>query len=126
MQSASTSGDGFSDGDKVALGLAPADVLSLSLTGFGKGVDAQALVQWSVGLQTADGVNRSAVQALSTASSGVKTYQILYSPSLANPEWICVKTGTVELSGVQTLVSEVEASVGVDPLKGFFRVRLVP
>lgn len=126
VQSASTSGDGFSDGDKVALGLAPADVLSLSLTGFGKGVDAQALVQWSVGLQTADGVNRSAVQALSTASSGVKTYQILYSPSLANPEWICVKTGTVELSGVQTLVSEVEASVGVDPLKGFFRVRLVP
>lgn len=122
----STAGDGFSDGDKVALGLAPADVVSLSLTGFAVDAEAQPVIQWVLGVQKAGDVNRSLIGALSTSSSaGTATYQILYSPTLSNPDWRCVRTGMVPLSGVQTLVSAVEDSVAVEPGKGFFRVRLV-
>jgi len=121
----SSSGDGYADGDKLALGLAPADTLSLSLTGLDAADPLNPVVQWSVGVQKASGVNRSLISALSTVTGGVVGYEIVYTPSLSNPQWRTVKTGTVTLSGVQTLVSAVESAAVEESVKGFFRVRLV-
>lgn len=121
----SSSGDGYADGDKLALGLAPADTLSLSLTGLDAADPLNPVVQWSVGVQKASGVNRSLISALSTVTGGVVGYEIIYTPSLSNPQWRTVKAGTVTLSGVQTLVSAVESAAVEESAKGFFRVRLV-
>ena len=121
----SSSGDGYADGDKLALGLAPADTLSLSLTGLDAADPLNPVVQWSVGVQKASGVNRSLISALSTVTGGVVGYEIVYTPSLSNPQWRTVKSGTVTLSGVQTLVSAVESAAVEESAKGFFRVRLV-
>ena len=114
-RSASTAGDGFTDGDKTALGLNPADSLRLDVTGITL-ANGQPEVQWSVE------VEKSATASLSLAPE--VTYELLYTPSLGNPQWQVVRSGKVALDGVQTLTSQIESAVSVDPAQGFFRVRL--
>jgi hypothetical protein len=113
----STADDGYRDGDKVALGLLPADRLGLRLTGVSVGTGMLPEIGWSVE------VERSGVSVLSAAP--VVTYQVLYTPSLTAPQWTVVAEGTVALDGVQTLTSRIRETVqGIDPAQGFFRVRL--
>ncbi|HON47310.1 MAG TPA: PKD domain-containing protein [Kiritimatiellia bacterium] len=116
--SASTAADGFTDGAKVALGLNPADKLSLGLIdlSFANGLPE---VTWSVG------VERSADATTQSLTPEGVTYELLYTPSLANPQWQVVQSGTVSLDGVQSLTSQIEAAASdIDPAQGFFRVRL--
>jgi hypothetical protein len=116
--SASTAADGFTDGAKVALGLNPADKLSLGLIdlSFASGLPE---VTWSVG------VERSADATTQSLTPEVVIYELLYTPSLANPQWRVVQSGTVSLDGVQSLTSQIEAAASdIDPAQGFFRVRL--
>jgi hypothetical protein len=54
----------------------------------------------------------------------VVAYELLYTPSLANPQWQVVQSGTVGLGNVQSLTSQIEAAASIDPMQGFFRVRL--
>ena len=117
VNSASTAADGFTDGAKVALGLNPADKLSLDLTGisFANGLPA---VTWSVG------VERSTDATTQSLAPEVVAYELLYTPSLANPQWQVVQSGTVGLGNVQSLTSQIEAAASIDPMQGFFRVRL--
>ncbi|NLG01710.1 MAG: LamG domain-containing protein [Lentisphaerae bacterium] len=114
-RSASTAGDGYNDGDKTALGLNPADALRLDVTGITL-ANGLPEVDWSVA------VERSGVSTLSLAPE--VTYELLYTPSLSNPQWQVVRSGKVALDGVQTLTSQIESAVSVDPAQGFFRVRL--
>ncbi len=128
-QKASSSGDGYKDGDKVALGLSPADTLRVYLTSLeAGGAVQQPQVQWTMEVQKAAGTAKTALSLFSSTSSGsAATYEVLYTPSLSNPQWRTVKTGTVALSGVQALTSEIETALAseLDPAKGFFRVRLL-
>jgi hypothetical protein len=127
-RAASTSGDGYSDGDKVLLGLAPEDTLRLNLTGLNVSDALQPEVQWTVEVQKAAATSPATLSLVSsTATSDTVTYEVLYTPSLTNPQWQRVQSGTVALDGVKTLTSRIEASLtsGVDPAQGFFRVRLL-
>ncbi len=127
-QKASSSGDGYLDGDKVALGLSPADTLRVYLTGLAASAAVQPEVQWTMEVQKAVGTTSPALSMLSSTTSGsAATYEVLYTPSLSTPQWRTVKTGTVALSGVQALTSEIETALAaeLDPAKGFFRVRLL-
>ncbi len=97
------------------MGLNPADALRLDVTGITL-ANGQPEVQWSVE------VEKSATASLSLAPE--VTYELLYTPSLGNPQWQVVRSGKVALDGVQTLTSQIESAVSVDPAQGFFRVRL--
>lgn len=114
-QATSTAGDGYTDGDKVTLGLDPADTLRLDVTEISLASGLPA-VQWVVEVQKSD--------ASTLSLAPVATYELLYTPSLANPQWQVVRSGTVALDGVQTLTSQIESALSVDPVQGFFRVRL--
>jgi len=116
-RAASTAGDGYSDRDKTNLGLNPADVLRFNVTDISF-ADGLPEVAWSVE------VEKAGVQTMSLAPE--VTYELLYTPSLVNPQWQVVRSGTVDLDGVRVLTSQVEAAAAasVDPNQGFFRLRL--
>jgi hypothetical protein len=111
----STSGDGYKDGDKVALGLLPADWLGLRLTGVSV---ADGVLSGTVEVERAD------VSLLGMAPT--VTYQVLYTPTLSkNAIWTVVDEIGVELrNGVQSIERNVGGLSGVDSTQGFFRVRL--
>jgi len=119
---ASTSGDGFSDGDKAALGLVPGDVLALGVTGLdltATGAD----VQWRLNVQRSDPAKSALLSALvGGTSTGEVQYFIDATPSLANPAWETVGSGTVTLEGSKTLLEQVRTAAL--PAASFFRVRL--
>jgi hypothetical protein len=119
----STSGDGFSDGDKAGLGLSPADVLALGVTG----IDVNALgadVQWRLNVQKSDPAKNALLSAIvGGAGTGDVQYFIDATPSLANPAWETVASGTVTLEGTKTLLEKVRSTETL-PAASFFRVRL--
>jgi len=122
----SSAGDGYSDGDKVALGLSPVDTLHLNLTGLSTDAALQPAVRWTVEVQKASTTDRSVLSLVSgTVAADTVPYKVMYTPSLTNPQWVCVKSGVVALDGVQALTSKIEGSVNqLDPARGFFRVTL--
>jgi len=124
--SSSTAKDGYADGDKVALGLSPEDTLRLNVTGLNLGADLVPVVEWTVEVQKADGTDSNTLGLLSsTAPGSTVSYQVLYTPSLENPNWQPVQSGTVSLSGVQSLQDKITAVTQIDPSLGFFRVKLL-
>lgn len=123
---ASSAGDGYTDGAKAALGLAPTDTLNLNVTGLTWSGDDALKVNWTVGVQTT-GISDSEVLGLvsETAAGGDVPYRILYTESLLDPQWVEVGSGTVKLSGVQALTTEVgNTANAMSPAQGFFRVTL--
>ncbi len=121
--SASTSGDGFSDGEKASLGLAPGDVLALTVTGIDVAASG-ADVQWRLAVQKTDPAKSALLSALmGGTSTGDVQYYIDATPTLVNPAWETVATGTVSLEGTQTLLKQVR-STAAKPAASFFRVRL--
>ncbi len=120
---ASTLGDGYTDGDKVSLGLAPQDALTLALTDLGVG-SGGAAVQWKLDVLKDASVNRALLSSLvGVSGDGTVNYYIDYSASLLNPAWTTVRTGSVTLDGSQTFEGQIDTSM-IDLSKGFFRVRL--
>lgn len=122
-QSVSTLGDGYLDSDKIALGLAPQDALSLTMTDLGVNATGAA-VQWALDVTKDATVDRALLSSLvGVSGDGTVSYYIDYTPSLQSPAWTTVRTGAVKLDGAQTFTGLIDTSA-IDLSKGFFRVRL--
>ncbi len=124
--SASTASDGYTDSDKISLGLSPSDLLSLGVTGLGVSPSA-ASVQWQLNVKRSTAVDRAYLSSLSgVASDGTVRYYVEHTPSLLNPAWTVVETGTVALEGTQNKLDQIDKQALESSATGFFRVRLVP
>ena len=124
--SVSTAHDGYTDADKLSLGLSGADTLAFGLTGISTAVSGAKDLTWKLDVAKAASVSRSFLSAITgVASDGTVTYSIEYTPSLLNVSWQSVQTGTVKLDGTQTFEQMIDAKGVIDPAKGFFRVRLI-
>ena len=119
---ASTSGDGYSDGDKYVLGLNPLDKLTLRMTGVDVSSGMIPEIDWSIS------VKRTGVSLNDKTSGEIWIgFEVVYAQDLSTPisQWQVVRRGKVNQNGVQENVTEVNA-LSIDPASGFFRVRLVP
>ena len=124
--SASTVADGYTDAQKISLGLSGSDSLSLGITSLGVSGAGAANLTWELDVQKAAGVSRTFLSAVTGVSSdGTATYVIEYTPSLLSADWQPVQTGDVTLDGSSTYSKVIEAAGVIDPAKGFYRVRLV-
>jgi hypothetical protein len=122
--SVSTAGDGYTDSDKISLGLSPSDLLSLGVTGFGVN-PAVANVQWQVSVRKDASVDRALLSTLTgVVTDGTVPYYIEFKASLDAPAWTAVETGRVTLDGTQALIDQVDRQAIEYSDKGFFRVRL--
>ena len=122
----STAGDGYTDADKLSLGLSGSDTLAFGLTAINRAGSGKTDLTWKLDVTKAASVSRAFLSALTgVASDGDVHYYIDYTPSLLNANWQNVRQGTVKLDGGSTIVEPPIDSQGViDPDKGFFRVRL--
>ncbi|MDD4016995.1 MAG: PKD domain-containing protein [Kiritimatiellae bacterium] len=122
----STAGDGMADGWKISLGLAPADTLLPDLTGLSLN-DSGVTVQWKVAVSEASDVNRTLVSSYAT-TLGTASFEVLFTPSLQNPDWQVVATGYATLAegtgGVSTTIERTQQALQAAPVQGFFRIRL--
>ena len=124
--SASTAGDGYSDSQKISLGLSPSDLLSLGVTGIGVNPTV-ANVQWQLNVQKDASVDRAYLSTLAgVTSAGDVQYFVEFKASLEDPSWSVVETGTVALDGTQTVLDQISKQAIENSEKGFFRVRLSP
>jgi len=124
--SASTVADGYTDAQKISLGLSGSDSLSLGITDLGVGGSGVANLTWELDVQKAANVSRAFLSAITgVASDGTATYVIEYTPSLLNANWQPVQTGDVTLDGDKTYKKVIDSTSAIDPAKGFYRVRLV-
>ncbi|MBP5509294.1 MAG: hypothetical protein J6Z49_00075 [Kiritimatiellae bacterium] len=103
--------------DKLALGLAPTDSLSLSLTGI-KG----AMLSWTLEVGK-DRTLSSAARSLLGAEGTVCTYTVEYKATL-DGTWKPLATGTVALDNVQQMKDSIQAAIDANPKSCFFRVVL--
>ena len=109
--------------ENINLGLAPEDTLELSVAGLGL---ANGLMQltWNVDVDRAESsLSQGMLKLMSANPDGEVTYYVDFTPSLSNPTWSTVKTGTVQLEGTQTLINQIGVDTAAEP-SGFFRVRL--
>ena len=118
---ASTAGDGYSDGDKYALGLNPQDTLALRLTGVDISSGMLPEIDWSITVQK----SRYSLSSATPDQTWIG-YEVVYAPDLSTPmsQWQVVRRGKVNLDGEQTVTDDKTSTI--DPASGFFRVRLVP
>jgi len=126
-QSASTAGDGLTDGTKLGLGLAPADTLAVDVTGLSLS-GTEASVQWSMAVQKAEDASRALLSSLAPATGTVR-YEVLFTPSLQAPDWQVVAGDEVTLEsgtdGLSTRIERTQQALQAAPAQGFFRIRLV-
>ena len=109
--------------DNLLLGLAPEDELELSVAGLDL-ADGVTHLTWNVDVVRADSsLSQDMLNLMSASSDGEVTYYVDFTPSLSNPSWSTVKTGTVKLEGAQTLINRIGIDAASAP-SGFFRVRL--
>ena len=103
--------------DKLALGLAPADTVNLSLTGI-----KDAALTWTLEVGR-DASTGAATRALLGADGGVCTYTVEYKATL-DGTWKPLATGTVALENVQRMQDSIQAAIDANPKSCFFRVVL--
>ncbi|HPK38058.1 MAG TPA: hypothetical protein PLH01_07240, partial [Kiritimatiellia bacterium] len=122
----STAGDGMADGWKLSRGLAPADTLLPDLTGLSLN-DTVATVQWKVAVSEAPAVNRTLVGSYAATPGSVR-FEVLFTPSLKNPDWQVVASGYTTVAagadGVDTAIEKTQQALQAAPVQGFFRIRL--
>jgi len=126
VNAVSTAGDGYSDSDKLVLGLSGADALKLGVTSFDVGA-FEATVNWQVSVSKSSSVNRELLATITGVDSSTEVpYVVEYKASLSDANWTRVGSGTVALDGVKDLSNQIGTGDGtvIDPSKGFFRIRL--
>ena len=114
---AATAADGVSANDKLALGLAPTDSLSLNLTGI-----KDALLSWTLEIGK-DRTLSGAARSLLGANGSVCTYTVEYTETLGGT-WKPLASGTVALDHVQQMTDSIQAAIDANPKSCFFRVVL--
>jgi len=121
--------DGFTLEEKVELGLMPSDLLGIRITK-GPQVDPiTAKVKWEMSIAR-DASAEPDIRKLLGSSTTYK-YDLMYSPTLENPQWRSVKMGSFNLGeGVETVLSEVpvaptDPALRIDLTRGFFKIKVV-
>ena len=123
---ASTAHDGYTDAEKMGLGLSGSDSLAFGMTAISKAGNGETDLTWKLDVTKAAAVSRTFLSAVTgVASDGDVSYSIEYTPSLLNANWQSVQTGSVKLNGTQTFQQVIDEKGVIDPAKGFFRVRLI-
>ena len=122
-RAASTLRDGYTDAQKLSIGLSPSDKLALGVTALSVSGVAPML-KWTVDVTKANSSSQSFQNLFAGTDAGSVPYHVEFTPSLLNAAWREVDSGTLPLDRTEKIEKSFDLPTVIDTAKGFYRVRL--